>query len=565
MRNQEEAIPQDLLRRTLITLCALLWLTPAAAPFADPTPGGQTQAPGGITSEMLLSAENRLDLWVQNNRTYTAARYSPDTQINRQNVGQLELLWKYPIRPNPFGFETSAIVFDDKMFITTSGSELVRLDPHTGEPIWVWKKGSKRSQNRGPAVLGNKIYMGTSDAHLVCLDADTGLLLWERTVADNRAGGSITGAPLIVEDKVIVGVAGAEFGVRGFIDAYDAQTGKRIWRFWTVPQAGQPGSETWSGDSAVHGGGTAWLTGTYDPALRLLYWATGNPSPDYDGEARKGDNLFTNSIVALNPDNGKLVWYFQNTPHDLFDWSGVSEPILIDPVIDGQPTQAIVQANRNGYVYLLDRTDGRFISATPYTRVDWANRDPSGKPVIKPELAQAKVRHVFPGTVGGTNWPPKAFSPRTKMLYIPVIERGATYTPEPAQYRRGQLYMGGYAEYDPEPATGSITAMKVPSGEIAWKFDTHGPNWGGLLATGGGLVFGGSFDGQLNALNDETGEVLWTFQTGTGVYAPPTTFRIGGRQVIGLASGFGLMGNDSSGLPPRPKQGIYYLFGLPTE
>ena len=533
--------------------------------LADAPRATATADASGVTSEMLLSAEDRLDLWVHNSRTYTAARYSPDTQINRQNVDKLELLWQYPIRPNPFGFEVSAIVFDDKMFVTTSGSELVRLDPYTGEPVWIWKKGSKRSQNRGPAVLGDKIYMGTSDAHLVCLDAETGLLLWDRTVADNRAGGSITGAPLIVDDKVIIGVSGAEFGVRGFIDAYDAQTGKRIWRFWTVPEPGQPGSETWSGDSAVHGGGTAWLTGTYDPELRLLYWATGNPSPDYDGDARKGDNLFTNSIVALNPDDGRLVWYFQNTPHDLFDWSGVSEPILIDEVINGKPTKAIVQANRNGYVYILDRTDGRFISATPYTRVDWANLDPLGKPVIKPKLAKAKVRHVFPGTVGGTNWPPKAFSPRTQMLYIPVIERGATYTSEPAQYRRGQLFMGGYAEYDPEPATGSITAMKVKTGEIAWKFDTHGPNWGGLLATGGGLVFGGAFDGQLSALDDETGEVLWSFQTGTGVYAPPTTFRIGGRQVIGLASGFGLMGNESSGLPPRPKQGLYYLFGLPLE
>jgi alcohol dehydrogenase (cytochrome c) len=314
--------------------------------------------------------------------------------------------------------------------------------------------------------------------------------------------------------------------------------------------------------SGRRGGGSAWLTGTYDPELDLLYWGTSNPSPDFDGGSRKGDNLYTNSIVALDPDTGKLVWYFQTTPHDLFDWSGVSEPIIVDEIIDGRATKAVVQANRNGYVYVLDRTDGSFLSATPYTKVTWANLDATGKPVIKPEIASAKVRHVFPGNYGGTNWPPKAYSPRTHMLYIPSIERGGTFYTQPSEYQKGQLYMGGYHVSDATPARGSIEAMDIRTGKIVWSFDTQGPNWGGLLATASGLVFGGAFDGNLRAFNDETGQVLWEYQTGTGVYAPPTTFRIAGKQYIGLISEFGMMGNTSSGVDPRPPGGYYYLFGL---
>ena len=517
---------------------------------------------GGISNEGLEDAQNRLDRWVHNSRSYRGSRYSPDRQINRDNVGRLKLIWSHRVSKNPFGFESSAIVFDDRIYITSAGNELVRLNPATGKKLWSWKSDGQIGQNRGAAVLGKRIYMSTADAHLVCIDADTGILLWDHIVADSRAGFQLTSAPLIVDGKVIVGIAGAEFGIRGFIDAYDAATGKRVWRFWVVPFPGEPGSETWAGDSAVHGGGSAWLTGTYDPDLHLLYWGTGNPAPDYDGDARPGDNLYTNSIVALNPDDGKLVWYFQTTPHDLFDWDGVSEPILVDETIDGQPVKAVVQANRNGYVYVLDRTDGRFISATPYTKVTWANIDTAGKPVIKPEIAKAKVRHVFPGLVGGSNWPPKAYSPRTHLLYIPDIVRGSTFTTAASVYWRGKLYLGGNVTYDEEPATGSIEAMDIRTGKVAWSFDTHGPNWGGLLATAGGLVFGGAFDGNLRAFNDETGEVLWAHQTGTGVYAPPTTFRIGDKQFVGLASGFGWMGNGSSGLERQSSPAFYHLFGL---
>ena len=516
----------------------------------------------GISNEALLNAQHEVGPWLHYSRSYDGTRYSPDTQINRDNVGNLKLVWQYQAKKHPAGFETTAIVFDDRLYITVGGNELIRLDPATGKPVWTFNAGPNRSANRGAAVLGKRLYMGTADARLVCVDADTGLLLWDRIIDDSRLGYRVTGAPLIVDGKVLVGISGAPFGTRGFIDAFDATTGKRLWRFWVVPGPGEPGSETWAGNSMLTGAGSAWLTGTYDPDLNLVYWGTGNPAPFYDGDARKGDNLYTNSIVALDPDTGKLVWHFQATPHDLFDWDGVAEPILVDETIDGRPVKALVQANRNGYVYVLDRANGKLLRATPYTKVNWANLDASGKPVIKPELASAEKRAVFPGTPGGANWPPKAYSPQTHLLYIPNMVRGATYVPVPSEPRRGKVLLSGMGFWNEEPAEGSIEAMDVRTGTIRWSFNTQGPNWGGLLATKGGLVFGGAFDGYLRAFNDETGEVLWQFQTGTAVNAPPTTFRIGDKQYIGLASGFSWMGDGSSGRAPQRRQAIYYLFSL---
>ena len=530
-------------------------------------------APLSIPRGVLEDTRDRLDLWVHYSRDYNGQRFSPDDQLNRDNVGELELKWQLPIDTNFSGFETTAIVFDNHMFLT-DGRGLIKVDAETGSVIWRWQAPRRElgqgaiylpGANRGAAVLDGRIYLATYNAHLVCIDAETGTLLWDRIIADDRQGYSFTGAPLIVKDKILVGVSGAELGVRGFIDAYDASTGHRAWRFWVVPGPGEPGHETWAGESWKQGGGSAWLTGTYDADLDIVYWGTSNPAPDYDGSGREGDNLYTNSILALNPDSGALVWHFQTTPHDLFDWSGVAEPILVDEVLEGRPTKALVQANRNGYVYVLDRTDGRLISATPFTRVSWANIDETGKPVIKPEIAASTVREVYPGAVGGTNWPPKAYSPLTHLLYIPTIERGATYYTAKSEYRPGHMYVGGTIVYEDAPARGSIEAMDIRTGEIKWSFDTKGPNWGGLLATGGGLVFGGGFDGVLRAFNDKTGEVLWEYQTPVAAYAPPTSFRINGKQYIGMASGFGAMGNGTSGHPRQPRDTNYYLFGIPGE
>ncbi|MEM1153142.1 MAG: PQQ-dependent dehydrogenase, methanol/ethanol family [Pseudomonadota bacterium] len=525
---------------------------------------------GGIDLE---NTRNRLDQWVHYSRDYNGQRFSPDDQLHRGNVGALELKWKKTFKYNPAGFQATALVFDDFLYITDRDS-LVKVDPESGDTVWTWsrpeaprafeaKKYLLGGANRGAVVSNGRIYKVTNDAHLVCIDAETGILLWDRVVADDRAGYGLTGAPLVVKDKVIVGISGAEYGIRGFIDAYNAETGFREWRFWVVPGPGEPGNETWAGDSWQRGGGSAWLTGTYDADLDRIYWGTSNPAPVFNGSARQGDNLYTNSIIALNPDSGELDWYFQTSPHDLFDWSGVSEPILFEGVFEGKRTPALVQANRNGYAYVLDRRDGSLIGAYPFTRVDWAELNAEGKPVIKPELLSAKVREVFPGNAGGTNWAPKAYSPRTGLLYIPNIERGSTFVAVPSEYRRGQLYMGGVTTFEDEPGRGSIEAMDVTNGAIRWSFDTGGPNWGGLLATAGGLVFGGAFDGKLRAFNDETGDVLWEYATGVPAYAPATTFRIKGKQYIGMSSGFGLIGQGTAGHGPQPKGHHYYLFGLP--
>ncbi len=528
---------------------------------------------------MLLGAQERSDAWLHYGRNYAAWRYAPIELVDRSNVHRLELLWKLDVlegtKLRKGGFEATALFYDGRLFVTTTDSQLLSIDARTGEILWRYLGEPDDPRlpswtgpvNRGAAIVGRRVCMGTGHARLRCFDVDTGLLLWDRMVDDYRAGAQITSAPLVVDDKIVIGVSGAEMGVRGFIDAYRVETGERAWRFWVVPAPGEPGSETWEGDSWRHGGGTAWVTGTYDPELHRLYWGTGNPAPDYHGGPREGDNLFTNSIVALDPDSGERIWHFQTTPHDLFDWSGVAEPILVDETLDGERVPALVQVNRNGYAYLLDRRDGRLLRATPYTRTNWAFLDENGKPVIRPELARRRSKRVCPGGVGGKNWPPAAFSPRTRLVYIPHIVRCQTVLPGPYEpvYRRGLPYTGGVASYDEAPAEGFVTAMDVATGEIRWEVDNHGPNWAGLLATGGGLVFGGSFDGNLRAFHDETGEVLWEFQTGTGVYAPPTTFVMDGRQYLGLASGFGSMGNGTSGHPPHELHSDYYLFGLADE
>lgn len=542
-----------------------------ALALAPSTAAGQGAR--AIDDAVLLAAQNRPELWAHYSRNYAGWRYAPMDQINRRNVHRLVVKWVFQTGIVDAAFETTGVFDGERLFITTANNHLFCLDPRTGALKWRYNhilppdvKLCCGPVNRGVAVYEGKVYMGTLDARLLCFDAETGLQLWDRQVADYRDSYSITGAPLIVKGKVLIGPGGAEYGVRGFIDAYDADTGEHVWRFWGTAGPDDPGNDTWEDDSWMHGGATAWLPGTYDPELDLLYWGIGNPSPDWNGEVRKGDNLYSESIVALNPDTGKLVWYFQNTPHDIFDWSGVNEPILVDENINGRPVKALVQANRNGYLYALDRTNGRFLYAVPFTKVDWAVLDDMGRPRIKPELFQRVENPVYPGVFGGTNWPPSAYSPRTHMIYIPEMERGATFIRQDATYRRGLPYFGGTLIFhdlvDPSiTPKGSIKAFDIRTGEERWAFDVGSPNWGGLLATGGGLVFGGAPDGYLRAFNDETGEVLWQFQTGSGLYAPPITFTLDGKQVVGIASGWG-QAAPAIGLHNDSKGCAYFLFEL---
>lgn len=546
-----------------IGLPALLILGSAARLAADDAPAAN------VTDEMLLNAQDDPDAWLHYARNYASWRYAPMDQINRETVKRLTPKWVYQTGIQGGGFETSAVAHNGKMYITTPNSHLICVDARTGTPVWrydhIMPPGVNLCcgpVNRGVAIKGNRVYWVTLDARLMCFDADTGLQLWDRVVADYRDSYSLTVAPLVVKDKVIVGIAGAEYGIRGFIDAYNIDTGELEWRFWTVPGEGEPGSETWEGNSWMNGGGSAWVTGSYDPEFNLVYWGIGNPSPDFNGDVRKGDNLYTDCIVALDADTGKLKWHFQAVPHDIFDWDGVSEPILVDEEIKGQKVKAVIQANRNGYLYALDRTNGKFLYASPYTKTTWAIMDDEGKPVINPELLKQKMIRVCPGIFGGKNWPPAAYSPKTHMVYIPDMERCSSYSSMEVTFRRGLPYYGGLLILDKEAeSNGSLVAMDVRTGEQKWEFEMGSPNWAGALTTGGGLVFAGAPDGYLRAFNDETGEVIWEFQTGSGVFAPPTTFMLDGKQVIGLASGWGQPA-EGIGLLTESRGSAYYLFEL---
>lgn len=524
-----------------------------------------------VTTDMLVGAQELPDRWVHYNRNYAGWRYVPTDQINRETVSELEPKWSILVNAGPGKFECSAVVHDNRMFISTQNSHLVVVDPTNGETIWRYdhELPSRISLccgpvNRGVAVFGDKVYWGTLDAHLICFDAASGDIIWETVVAPYEEGYSVTGAPLIVRGNVLTGVGGGEYGIRGFIAAYDVETGEESWRFNTIPGPDEPGNETWAGDSWKIGGAPTWVTGTYDPELNLVYWGTGNPGPDLNRNLRAGINLYSNSVVALDADSGKLAWYFQPSPRDEFDWDGVNEPILVDEDILGKPVKAVIQANRNGFLYAWDRTDGRFLYAKPYSKANWYVYDDRGVPVLKEELLGEGPHFVVPGLFGGKNWPPAAYSPKTHFIYIPDIEQGATFTRLDREFRPGRMFMSGIMRFE-EERKGFVRAVDVRNGEIQWEFETPGgPNWAGLLATSGGLVFGAAPDGVLRAFNDETGEILWEFETftdendntdKTDIFAPPTSFTLNGKQVIGLA-----VGGRGRRVVAR-----YVLFGLKEE
>ncbi len=505
-----------------------------------------------VTNEMLLSAQEDSESWLMYGRDYRSWRYSELTQVNTENVKKLVPKWAFQIGTEFDKFECTPLVVNGIMIITTPYSSIYAVDARTGKELWRYNYPLQDGLaiccgmvNRGAAILGDKIFWTTLDAHLLALDVKTGTVLWDRVVGDPTNAESLTVAPLVVNDKVIVGISGAEYGIRGFIDAYYAETGEQAWRFYTVPSKDEPGGDTWAGDSWMTGGGSAWVTGSYDPELNLVYWGTGNPAPDWNGAVRRGDNLYTDCIVALDADTGELKWYFQATPHDLWDWDGVSEPVLIDMEIDGKPVKALMQANRNGYFYVLDRTNGKFLYASTYCEMNWsAGLDENGRPTVKPGVSTSEegTIRVCPGVEGGKNWPPSAYNPATNYLYVPSLELCGSYHQGRVFYIKGLPYVGSgmTAERDADgdmEMWGHISAIDVSTGEIKWRHKTNFPQWGGCLTTAGGLVFAGDLEGRFMALSAETGEVLWDFQTGSGVLAPPITYQLDGVQYVVIASG----------------------------
>jgi len=470
-------------------------------------------------------------------------RYSELAAINTQNVERLAPVWIRQLGGG--GNETTPLVSDGLMYLTGSSNTAWALDARTGQVLWSYRKTAPSGLNlccgqvnRGFAKIGDRLFKVNIEGFLVALDAKSGGVLWETKMADYKKGYSATAAPLAVKNMVVSGIAGAEFGTRGFVDAYDAATGKRLWRFNTVAAEGDPGASTWGGDSWKRGGGSTWITGTYDPELNLIYWGTGNPGPDMNGDVRPGDNLYTCSMVAIDADTGKLKWHYQFTPHDVHDWDAISDPVLANLTIGGKPVKTLIQANRNGFFYALDRTNGTFLHARAYTKVTWADSiGPDGKPVLLPgnEPSEEGTR-TCPGLGGGHNWQPQAYSPQTGLLYFPSSENCMLFYKTTQDYIDGQWYQASTVGGN-EHGTGAIVAIDPKTGETRWHWDMISGTSAGMLATAGGLVFGADGQGYLIAFDARSGKVLWKFQTGDRVAAPPISYSVNGRQYIAIASG----------------------------
>lgn len=531
-------------------LACLTWnCTPQNAPTEIQDPS--QYAHGQVPYQRIVASKNEPNHWMTHSGNYAAHRYSPLTEIDTSNVANLRMKWQYQMQRSGL-IETTPLVVDDVMYITEPPSTVSALDIHTGRRLWTWipqmpekiKTIGFPPVNRGVAILDDVVYVAALDAHVVALDAKSGAVRWDVKVAENELGFAFTLAPLAIDGKIIVGVSGGEAGIRGFIDAYNAKTGELEWRFWTIPAVGEPGVETWGGDSYKTGAGATWLTGSYDPELNLVYWGIGNPGPDWNGDVRPGDNLYTCSVVALDADSGTMKWYYQFTPHDVHDWDANQIPVLVDEEYEGENRKLLIMANRNAFYYLLDRVTGEFLQATPYAKQTWAERiDEKGRPVVLPNTEPtAEGTLLFPSLQGATNWFSPSYSPKDQMLFVSVREMGSYYFKSDVDFEPGEPFLGGGEQaLSGDEAKGYVKAINASSGDIAWEFDLHSPPWSGVMSTAGGLVFGGSNEGNFFALNSATGKVLWDFQTGGAIRTNPMAFGINGKQHIVISAGGSLM------------------------
>lgn len=502
-----------------------------------------------IAPERLLVSPPQQD-WPSYNGDYTGRRYSGLDQINTENVKHLRAQWVFH-STNSDSMEVTPVVVGGVMYIT-SGNDALALDARTGRMLWRHSRplteglidDASAHHNRGVAVWHSRVYMETDNAHLLCLDARSGNLIWDVTYADTRLNYGATSAPLLVKDKVLVGTSGGDDGVRGFLAAYDAITGKFVWRFWTIPAPGEPGSESWIGDAYLHGGGTTWMPGTYDPELNTVYWGTSNPAPDFVGDTRPGDDLYTACVLALDADTGKLKWYFQFTPHDLYDYDATETPVLLDVAVDGTLKRLLVEANRNGFFYILDRANGKFLSATPFVeKLNWATGiDVHGRPLLTGLKPTPEGTRICPSMTGATNWFSPSYNPSTHLFYFLALEDCEMYFAgaEKQVYRPGQTYYSTGAKRIPREAAKKIMlAFDVPTGKPVWRYPQvgDGDSWGGTMTTAGGLVFFGDDAGELEAVDARSGKPLWHFNTGQRMHASPMSYAVDGVQYVSIAVG----------------------------
>ena len=524
-----------------------------------------TGAAAQVSFERLLRADEEPENWLTYSGTYKSQRHSQLDQVTPANVTDLELRWVFQARSLEV-FQATPLVVDGIMYLVEPTNTVVALDAKLGRVFWTYEhipaltaRPCCGAVNRGLGILDNTLFLATVDANLIALDATSGKPLWKTSVGDPAEGYALTLAPLVVKDKVIVGIAGGEFGIRGFIAAYDAQTGAEAWKFYTIPGPGEPGHETWQGDDWIHGGAPAWLTGSYDPDLNLTYWGIGNPGPDWNPSQRPGDNLYSDSVVALNADTGELEWYFQFTPNDPYDYDSVQIPVLIDaPDGAGGTLKLMLWGNRNGFFYVLNRESGRFLSGSPFVDVNWASGlDDSGRPVLTPQPPGATT---LPGVQGGTNWYSPSYSPDTGLFYVSAWESyGAVFEPQEVEYQPGRLFLGGRPtspiagaanvpalgrghinNWTEAAGNGAVLAIDPRTGQQRWRFAMTDVTSSGILTTGSNLLFTGSREGYFQALDAESGDLLWKQTLGGMIANGPMSYMVDGTQFVAVASGHSL-------------------------
>lgn len=520
-----------------------------------------------ITNEQLLNTAKDPGSWLLYQGSYNGNRHSLLTQVTPANVSKLKLQWIWQVRSRAGAsekFEATPLVANGVMYTVSPPNDVVALDPVTGRVFWTMAYTPDNDArvccgrvNRGLAIHGNTLFMGAIDGHLLAIDAISGQIKWNITIGDPKLGYSLTVAPLIVGNKVIVGPAGGEFGIRGFIAAYDVATGKELWKFHVIPGPGEPGFESWADpqkEAWKTGGGSIWSTGAYDPELNLMYWGVGNPGPDWNGDSRPGDNLYTDSMVALNPDTGKLVWHYQFTPHDEMDYDATQSPALADIQWQGKQRKVVMTANRNGVFYVLDRTNGQFLLGKPFVSVNWMKGfDEKGRP-IRALAPTEQGTFIMPNNQGATNWYPPSYSPKTGLFYIPSwMDTYSVYTKRPVTYTPGQQYIGAYPtmampalsvkpvnQRAPEEGYGAIQAVDPKTGDIKWRFEMSDVTDSGILSTASNLVFAGGREGFFYGLDAQTGKELWRANLGGQVASGPISYAINGKQYVAVSAGAAL-------------------------
>jgi alcohol dehydrogenase (cytochrome c) len=547
--------PIDLPPRELLKIIAYLATVRAQSVAADQS--GTPRLAIQVSTERLQGAGSRTDEWLTYSGSYNGTRFTTLDQITPANVAQLRVRWIKQFETADSNMEATPLIVDGTIFMVSEAGHVLALHVKTGDVIWEYKRpvppdlpqGYGRV-NRGLAVFGNTLFVGSLDGHLVGINANDGTVVWEALVANPSDGYQITGAPLVVNHSVVVGISGGEYRIRGFLAAYDAATGKQQWRFDTIPGPGEPGHETWENDAWRTGGGATWVTGSYDPTTDLLYWGVGNPSPAFNGDVRPGDNLFTDSVIALRASTGKLAWHFQFTPHDEHDRDAAQTPVLADLTIKGVARKAILWPNRNGFYYVLDRVNGEYLVGAPFVETDWATElTPTGRPILT-DAAKVTVagRRTKPGINGGVNWQNSTFDPGRGTIFIPAAESSSVFTKAAADEGTGRgdvMHIGsGWSETD--PALNEVVALDSATGQRKWQHTTprasfsdgshSNSSYSGLVSTSTGLVFGAS-GGVLFALDSDSGKELWRLPLGGITKAPPISFTIDGHQVIAVAAG----------------------------